>query len=198
MSKVRGQVPDPPLTVPRLIEGNHHREQTAQPDVPADALDDPLAGGTSTPPARVEDLEAQIAGLQIALKSRELTGTATGLIAAWLQVPAGQAWQIIVKVSSTTNIRACEVARLLVTSTNGPLVDPDDQVALHRIADALLAAYYAVLYPAINPVPRRLAKRRKHPTARGAGTRLARIPHRRFDQSTVNASKGVDEQQEWL
>ena len=127
------------------------------------------AGGTGTTPAgapvsvesvealqaSVQRLEAELASLSRAVATRELTGQATGLLAAWLTVGTDEAWRILRIVSNLTNLPAREVARLLVASANGPVTGADEE-ALRVIADALPPARERAAQPrprTIQPTP---------------------------------------------
>ncbi len=93
--------------------------------------------------AVVDELQAQVARLQeevrtleAGMETREMIGNACGLAAAWLSISTVQAWEIVRIMSNLTNMRAREVARLLVASANNSLVNVEDHEAARRIADA--------------------------------------------------------------
>jgi phage-related minor tail protein len=85
----------------------------------------------------MQRLEREVATLRCGLATRELTGQATGLLAAWLHIGTDEAWEVMRALSNHTNVRARDVARLLVASVNGPVTDPDDRQMLGKIAGAL-------------------------------------------------------------
>ncbi len=95
-----------------------------------------LPGSVEALQALVEQLEAEVASLSRAVTTREVTGQATGLLAAWLTIGTDEAWQVLRIVSNLTNLPAREVARLFVASANGPVTGSDGD-AIRQIADAL-------------------------------------------------------------
>ena len=91
------------------------------------------AGG----PQEIERLKKEVESLRRGLVTRELIGQATGLLAAWLRISTGEAWEVMRALSNHTNLRAREVARLLVASADGPVTEPEDRAALDQLAGAI-------------------------------------------------------------
>ncbi|MBT0773651.1 ANTAR domain-containing protein [Kineosporia sp. J2-2] len=125
-------------------------DQNDQNDLPnEDEIDGPDA---PVPDVPVEQLWAEVESLRRGLLTRELTGQATGLLAAWLSITTDQAWQIVSGVSNHTNLRAREVARLLVDSANDAVAGEADQEQMLKIADAIDIVYARHIRPAA-PTP---------------------------------------------
>jgi len=92
-------------------------------------LDTDLAG-------RVLRLEREIASLQEAVRTRTLIGTAIGILAERYGCTSEQAWALIGRVSSHTNVKARDVARVVVASADGSH-DAGDRVLLDTLAPHL-------------------------------------------------------------
>ena len=105
------------------------------------------------PDTELARLRTEISTLRAALETRQLTGQATGLVAGWLRVSTREAWEILRIISNVTNLRAREVARLLVASINGPVPDLGDQESLRNIAGALDIARKRRSHHHIEPHP---------------------------------------------
>ncbi len=81
---------------------------------------------------RIADLEREVADLRIALESRTMTSLATGVLAERFGCTSDQAWSVLTRVSSHTNLKVREVARLVVALVDGTL-DPADAELVHRL-----------------------------------------------------------------
>jgi len=76
-------------------------------------------------PQRVAELEAQVTQLEEALASRRQVGLITGVLAERVHVSPDEAWSIMVRLSSHTNLKVREVARILHAGYFGELARAD-------------------------------------------------------------------------
>lgn len=68
---------------------------------------------------RLRSAEREIAQLQEALTSQRLIGVAIGLLAHRFSCSPEQSWQLLVRLSQTSNVKVREVARILVDAHAG-------------------------------------------------------------------------------
>lgn len=85
------------------------------------------------------DPQLELLSLREALRSRTLTGQATGLLAAQLNLSTDQAWQVLCITSNLTNLKARDVARIMVAGHDRALTQRDAASAA-QISQALPAA----------------------------------------------------------
>jgi hypothetical protein len=83
-----------------------------------------------------DGLAREVAGLQEALASRTVISYATGIIAGRLDVPTSDAWEILRRASTNTNIKLRHVAHVVV-SWHDDQRDPEDDHVAARIAPIL-------------------------------------------------------------
>jgi hypothetical protein len=82
---------------------------------------------------RIAELEHEVATLRHALDSRTTIAVATGLLAERYGCSSSRAWALLTRVSSHTNVKVRDVARVLVAQADGVL-EPDDAQVLVRLA----------------------------------------------------------------
>jgi len=76
----------------------------------------------------------QVAGLQAALATRGTIGQAIGILVERYEISAGQAWSLLVRISSTTETKLRVVAAHLVETRELPgLHRPQDQGPAHQV-----------------------------------------------------------------
>ena len=85
---------------------------------------------------RVADLEREVADLRTALESRTVTSVATGILAERFGCTSSQAWAVLTRVSSHTNLKVRDVARVVVALVDGTL-EPEDAELVPRLAPHL-------------------------------------------------------------
>ena len=88
-------------------------------------------------------LHKEIDELQIGLATRQLIGQATGVIAGRLDLSTHDAWRVVRVVSSFTNRRVRDVARVVVHG-HDRRQDPEDAALAAVVASALEAAVQRV------------------------------------------------------
>jgi hypothetical protein len=81
---------------------------------------------------RIAELERTVVELRAGMESRQLLGTATGLTMALSGMTPEEAWQVLVGLSSRSNVKVREVGRVLVGAHTGSLT-PDDTHLVERI-----------------------------------------------------------------
>jgi hypothetical protein len=86
--------------------------------------------------SRVLRLEDENLTLKEAVRTRTLIGTAIGLLAERYRCTTQEAWALVTRVSSHTNIKAREVARVVVRFADGSH-DAGDRVLLETLAPHL-------------------------------------------------------------
>jgi len=86
--------------------------------------------------SQVTRLEREIVSLQEAVRSRTLIGTAIGILAERYGCTTAQAWALIGRVSSHTNVKARDIARVVVAAADGSH-DAGDRVLLDTLAPHL-------------------------------------------------------------
>ena len=67
----------------------------------------------------VAELTALVAQLRSGIATRQLIGTATGLVAARFSCTTEQSWAVLTRVSQHTNVKLREIARVMVDAHNG-------------------------------------------------------------------------------
>lgn len=112
--------------------------------VQSEAFSDPV-GDDPEPDlaARVAELEAEVANLEVALQTRTRIGTAIGLLAERHQTTTDLAWSLLTRLSNHTNNKVQEVARLLVAVADGTL-ESEDVAAVGELARSLPRAVAAI------------------------------------------------------
>jgi hypothetical protein len=75
--------------------------------------------------ARIAELEAEIAQLKDGMASRQQIGLITGVLAERLDLTPKRAWSVVVRLSTQTNLKAREVARVLYAGYFGQLSHDD-------------------------------------------------------------------------
>ena len=86
--------------------------------------------------SQVTRLEREIVSLQEAVRSRTLIGTAIGILAERYGCTSEQAWALIGRVSSHTNVKARDIARVVVAAADGSH-DAGDRVLLETLTPHL-------------------------------------------------------------
>jgi hypothetical protein len=84
----------------------------------------------------VAELTAVVAQLRNGMATRQLIGTATGLVAARFGCTTEQSWALLARVSQHTNIKLREIARVMVDAHNGAS-KPEDAAILGRVSSQL-------------------------------------------------------------
>jgi hypothetical protein len=92
-----------------------------------------------TDDADVAALRAEVAHLQRGLKTRAQVGAAMGILAGTLGISTERAWDVLLRVSTTTNTKMRDIARVIVEAHDGKPSDADEGIA-HQIATALGSA----------------------------------------------------------
>ena len=80
---------------------------------------------------QVRQLDAQVAHLELALRSQRQIGVVIGLVAQRFGCTTDQAWRVLVRLSQNTNIKVREVARLLCEAFDG--VSKSEDAELLRV-----------------------------------------------------------------
>jgi hypothetical protein len=96
----------------------------------------PATGSPEDLRAEVARLEHEVLQLREAVATRTLLGTAIGMLAERYGCTSQQAWTLITRVSSNSNLKAREVARLVVALADGTL-EPGDEAHVASIAPHL-------------------------------------------------------------
>ena len=111
--------------------------------------------------ARIDALERQVRNLQEAVDSRQRVGVVVGLLAYRMDCTPDQAWDLLIWISQTTNVKVRTVTQVL-TDLHCGVVSP---------ADAALAASIERLLPPVIPraAAARISRRRPGPTRARAG-----------------------------
>lgn len=78
---------------------------------------------------RVAELEAEVEQLRAALRSRQQIGLITGVLVEQFGLTPEQAWLVLRRLSSLTNLKVRDVARLLIAGYFGQLADEDLELA---------------------------------------------------------------------
>lgn len=102
-------------------------------DQPSTPCDGRTAAGRPEAEDRIRELEREVRTLQEAVRTRTSIGTAIGLLAERYGCSTQQAWALIGRVSSHTNIKARDVARVVVASADGS-PEAGDQMLLETLA----------------------------------------------------------------
>ena len=84
----------------------------------------------------VAELTALVAQLRSGMATRQLIGTATGLVAARFCCTTEQSWAVLPRVSQHTNIKLREIARVMVDAHNGQS-KAEDAAILGRVSAQL-------------------------------------------------------------
>jgi response regulator NasT len=103
--------------------------------------DPPDEAGPAEPAPQLADLDHELHTLREALHSRTLTGQATGLLAARLNLSTDQAWHVLRVTSNVTNLKLRDVARIVVAGQDRALTPRDAPIAA-RINEALPTAVF--------------------------------------------------------
>lgn len=77
---------------------------------------------------RLRAAEREVAELKEALASQRLIGVAVGLLAHRFQCSPEQSWQLLVRLSQTTNVKVREIARVLTDAHAGGDVTADAEL----------------------------------------------------------------------
>lgn len=108
-----------------------------------DGRPDPVRDGLER---RIAELSREITELHEAVRSRELIGWVSGLLANRFQLDQAQAWQLLVLMSQNTNVKLREVARVISAAHAGTLA-PDDQSLAVRLNGQLDASLGTLRHP---------------------------------------------------
>lgn len=85
---------------------------------------------------QVAALQREVALLREGLVHRATIGQATGVLAGRLNLNTDVAWRSLIRMSSHTNVKLRDVARVLVAAHNGT-VGAEDQALAEQIATVL-------------------------------------------------------------
>ena len=88
------------------------------------------------PHHEVAELTAVVTQLREGMATRQLIGTATGLVAGRFGCTSEQGWAVLARASQHTNIKVREIARVLVDAHNGQS-KPEDAAILARVSAQL-------------------------------------------------------------
>ena len=88
------------------------------------------------PHQEVAELTAVVTQLRDGMATRQLIGTATGLVAGRFGCTSEQGWAVLARASQHTNIKVREIARVLVDAHNGQS-KPEDAAILARVSAQL-------------------------------------------------------------
>jgi hypothetical protein len=96
----------------------------------------PVGGTEEDVHERVLRLEDEVRHLTEAVSARTLMGTAIGILAERYGCTSHQAWTLITRVSSHTNLKAREIARVVVAVVDGS-DDPDVEALVAIVGEHL-------------------------------------------------------------
>lgn len=83
---------------------------------------------------QLEELRGEVETLRRALESRTSIALATGMLAERHRCSSSAAWDLISRVSSHTNIKVREVARLVVALADGTTTESDAELVARLAA----------------------------------------------------------------
>jgi hypothetical protein len=78
---------------------------------------------------RIVELEAEVAHLEEAVTSRQQIGFITGVLAERFGLSPDEAWSVVVRVSSHTNVKVHEIVRVLHAGYFGQVAREDLDLA---------------------------------------------------------------------